>query len=95
MSWGKCHDCGTSIHFVRMRGGNAMPVDPVPDERGNVIALKVGTGKYIDGYVSNPPGEIPTGCVRLMPHFASCSHPKHLPKGSPRPPTEEAQDALL
>lgn len=106
MSWGKCHDCGASIHFARMRTGKVMPVDPVPDDRGNVIARKVGTGQYIAGYVENLPSDgstpvDPPGHVRLMPHFATCSHPKHAPKrGAPRPPElggrrADTQDALI
>lgn len=84
----KCRDCNTaSIVFVRMRSGKAMPVDPHPDERGNIVALRDNGGRYLDGrYDTVFSGQLKTGEVRLMPHYATCSSPKHQPKrGTPRP----------
>lgn len=70
-----CKRCGESIAWVRTadqpgRPGRAMPVDPQPNEAGNVY-VRYEAGKPI-AHVASKVHPRPAG-VPFMPHFATCS----------------------
>ncbi|WP_375425968.1 hypothetical protein [uncultured Friedmanniella sp.] len=65
-----------TITFVRLLTGRVMPVDPVPDERGNVLAERARDGHLIRGLVRPvDQGDPAPPLKRYMPHFATCSNP--------------------
>ena len=81
-----CRRCPAAILFVRMRSGKAMPVDPWPDDRGNIAALPTGPKTYTDGRYLAKGESLAEGEVRLMPHWGTCGHNPAGVKGRPRPP---------
>lgn len=73
----RCSRCSAPLKFVKMRTGKAMPVDPIPDDLGNVLARPDTVGRLVDGHVkpTDPPCEVPAGYRRYMPHWSTCAHP--------------------
>lgn len=89
-----CRVCSAPIVFVRMRSsGKPMPVDPIPDERGNIAALRAGKGQYVDGHYLHQGQAIADGEVQLMPHFATCNDTRKPTR--PRPPAAEPTPSLF
>lgn len=92
---GRCSKCSGPISFVRMRNGSVMPVDPIPTVAGNVVAMRAGGSRWIDGIVrrnadvGTPP---PHGYSALVTHFATC--PDRTPKRKPAPPAPTLFDAV-
>lgn len=92
----KCRrQCGRSIKFVTMSATNKnMPVDPVPDEGGNVYARLVG-GRLV-GHVRTSGEPLPDGWQIYMPHVRTCDVALHLhrfetgARGAPGPKTQPA-----
>jgi hypothetical protein len=82
-----CRECGRSIAWVTLITGRAMPVEPVPDARGNVVARWVH-GRLVDGMVrqraSTP---VPPGWELYMPHRATCTKVNVGGGGRPMPAT--------
>lgn len=60
-----CRLCNKALRWARTANGKPMPLDPEPNDDGNVtlneagVATVHGDGTSIDG-------------VRYMPHFATC-----------------------
>lgn len=79
----KCRDCSVGIKFVRMPKGKLMPIDPVPDEDGNVVARLVGGS--LAGHVLTKGEEVPDGWTRFMPHAATCAVRNRSRRGAPSP----------
>lgn len=71
-----CRDCSATMRWVKMRSGAAMPVEPIPDDRGNIAALKGSNGQYLDGQVIKPETDRAElrfrGLTVFMPHKAVC-----------------------
>ena len=65
-----CRACAAPIRFVQLDTGKALPVDPLPNPRGNVCARKVG-GR-LHGYVTSKAHGPDPMFVRFMPHHATC-----------------------
>lgn len=83
---GRCRNCGVPLRFVQMTTTNrVMPVDPTPDEDGNVIARVVG-GR-LAGHVLTKDEEVPAGWARYMPHFSTCRFSPRRRRGTPQPRT--------
>jgi hypothetical protein len=84
---GKCRDCGIGIRFVYITTSKkTMPVDPQPDDDGNVYARVVG-GR-LTGHVKVKGEECPAGWATFMPHFATCRYARRGPtKGKHKPQT--------
>lgn len=59
----RCSSCGAPVTWCRTEKGKAMPVDPTPTERGNLIVA--GTACRV-ATLFDPPGE------RFTSHFSSC-----------------------
>jgi len=87
--------CGRSIVFVRMtETGKNLPVDPVPDEGGNVYAHPVHGRLF--GHVRTAGEPLPDGWQIYMPHVRTCVVALHLnryetgARGAPGPKTQPA-----
>jgi hypothetical protein len=72
-----CRYCGRPIGVVLTAvNGRRMPIDPTPNELGNVIVSRNDTGQLLATVVGKNTDEIPIG-TRFMPHFATCErYPK-------------------
>ena len=66
----RCRDCGLDVLWIHTRDGKRMPVDPFPDESGNIAARPYGV-QYVDAHVIRD-GKSPAGYRVFMPHFATC-----------------------
>ncbi|GAA0189681.1 hypothetical protein GCM10008944_01370 [Cytobacillus oceanisediminis] len=81
MSRARC--CRRPVKYVLLPTGKRMPVDPVPDEDGNVAARLVG--RQLTGHVLRRGEDVPDGWQRFMPHQALCEIASHLRKGKRAP----------
>ena len=66
----KCRECGLEIMYLHTRHGKRMPVDPYPDENGN-IAARPYPGAYVDAHMVSDRTP-PAGYRLFMPHRATC-----------------------
>jgi hypothetical protein len=84
---GKCRECGTGLRFVYLTTSKkSMPVDPTPDDDGNVFARVLG-GR-LTGHVQVKGEELPAGWQSYMPHFATCRNARRrVARGARRPIT--------
>lgn len=81
----ECRDCHLPIRFVRITTtGSAMPVNPQPDERGNVAARITG-GRLTGFVISNDHRPGPLDPLRFMPHHATCEAKQRTSTTTPRP----------
>lgn len=64
-----CRWCGEQIALVRTEKGRVMPLDPEPNDEGNVIVTTDG-GKVV-AHVTKKGGTPLIGTL-FMPHFATC-----------------------
>lgn len=92
----RCRGCGVGLRFVRVENsGRVMPVDPAPDEDGNVIARMVSG--VLTGHVLTKDEETPPGWQRYMPHFATCPasdrRSKRLPPPEPASLFDDAEES--
>lgn len=71
---GLCRYCGRPVVWVRTEGGKTMPIDPMPNPAGNVVAQGAPDGgaraRVLTTVMSNDPAY--AGRDRFMPHAASC-----------------------
>lgn len=73
--------CSATITFVKLDGGGAMPVDPVPDPTGNVAATK-GLDGRLHGHVLSQARPLQPGQTVYMAHYATCAA-KPRPRRTP------------
>lgn len=67
--------CSASILFVRMAAtGRPMPIDPAPDDRGNIAAQKAPRG-YVNGRYLAKDEQLREHEIRFMPHWGTCNDP--------------------
>lgn len=85
-----CGLCHRPVAWVLTDGGARMPVDPKPDEAGNVYVRAV-QGRY-RAKVSSKAEPRPPG-VPFMPHWATC--PEHNKGAKPRQPKPEPAPSLF
>jgi hypothetical protein len=68
----KCRSCSAKIEWAVTEAGKKMPLDPVPDRKGNVVK----TGARVDGlpevHVINSRDEVDPETPRYTAHFATC-----------------------
>ena len=88
-----CRTCSCSIRFDAMRTGSSMPVDPVPDDLGNVAATRDQHGGLVDGNIVSPGQPVPAGYIRFMPHYGPCARPPSRAK--PRAPRQQPAHTLF
>lgn len=82
----ECKDCHLPIRFVWIvTTGRAMPVNPQPDERGNVAAHIAG-GRVCGFVISQDRRPGPLDPLRFMPHAATCEARQ---KPQPKPVVDE------
>lgn len=67
----ECRGCGLPIRFVQLDTGKALPVNPTPDERGNVAAHLSGT-RLVGFVISRDHRPGPLDPFRFYPHHATC-----------------------
>lgn len=67
----RCKACATTVLWVRMPSGKVMPVNPVPDDEGNVTAMRDGRGVWVGHVLKADERPMPYE-KRFMPHFATC-----------------------
>lgn len=89
-----------TIGFVGMRSGKTMPVDPIPDPLGTVVAHTDELGIWKDGHIVPADQPAPKGYTRFMTHYGTCARmrtPHVIPEPSiPGPwPPEDDQPTLL
>jgi hypothetical protein len=70
--------------------GKALPVDPIPDDEGNVCARAIGGGRLV-GYVISEAHPAERGYTRFAAHFATC--PSRVK--APKPPAPEPAPTLF
>ena len=72
----KCKRCHAVLRFVEMATGSRMPVNPITDPAGNVVArpVRFGVGQvvYVDGRVLRAGETAPAGWTTFRSHFADC-----------------------
>jgi hypothetical protein len=83
----ECRTCAEPIRFVRLDTGKAMPVNPLPDPRGNVTASVI-MGR-LAGFVISEEHQPRPGAMRFVPHFATCEERKKKAKADGPSPAEE------
>ena len=69
--YAECSECCNPILFVLLNTGKRIPVDPMPNPRGNVAAMRIGHNLH--GFVlsaTHPDHRAPY--VLHMPHHATC-----------------------
>lgn len=66
-----CRACRATVLWVRMPSGKVMPVDPEPDDDGNVAAMRDGRGVWIGHVLAAGERTLPYE-KRFMTHFATC-----------------------
>lgn len=83
----ECRDCAAPIVFARLDSGKAIPLDPMPNPRGNV-ACQLIAGR-LHGHVLSETRPYPYGnltdAVRMTPHAATCPERKGPAKAKPVP----------
>jgi hypothetical protein len=82
----ECKLCQAPIVFARLDTGKAIPLNPIPDQRGNVAVHMSGGNLY--GFVvtrDRLPG--PTD-RRMVPHYATCEKQRTTPTKPARQPDE-------
>lgn len=89
-----CRDCGLPIAWVTLLSGRVMPVEPVPDARGNVMA-RWRLGRLLDGMVRPVGMSTPPGWERYMPHKATCPELNSGGGGRPAPATVTGEQPPL
>lgn len=64
---GTCRSCGRSIRWVTTALGRPQPLDPDPNEAGNIVLDEQGVAHQVR------PGQALQGAPpRYMPHMATC-----------------------
>lgn len=81
---GRCRGCGRPVRWSTTEAGNAMPLDPEPDDTGNVVA-RLGGGPGWWSRIPNADRPQRDTERRFMPHVATCPNPPLRP-APPRPP---------
>ena len=64
-----CRGCGKPIEWARTERGKAIPLDPLPVERGNII-VSLGVAHVVD---------FPDG--NRVSHFATCPQAAKMRRG--------------
>lgn len=65
-----CAECCDPIVFAILNTGRRIPLNPLPDPRGNVAVRKIGANLH--GYVLTKDTTPDPLFLRMMPHFATC-----------------------
>ena len=82
----ECRDCHEPIRFVRIETtGNAMPVNPLTNPKGNVAA-RIAGGRLVGFVISRDHRPGPLDPLRFMPHHATCEAKASSTSSSTPPP---------
>ena len=81
----ECRECHDPIRFVALDTGKALPVNPLPDQGGNVAARLAG-GRLHGFVISKTKQPGPGDDLRFRPHHATCEEIRRKPpKPKPEP----------
>lgn len=82
-----CQECAVPIVFALLDTGKRIPLNPLPDPKGNVACRIVGGN--LRGFVVSR-DRLPGAAhpVRMIPHFSTCEARKPSPK--PAAPADPA-----
>ena len=71
---GVCRYCGQPVVWVRTATGSTMPINPMPDMGGNIVALTGADGGARACVLNTSMQADPAyaGRQRFMPHAATC-----------------------
>lgn len=67
-----CRACSGQVLWVTLPSGKRMPVDPEPDDDGNVAAYRDARGVWV-GHVLRADERTAPFEKRFVPHFATCA----------------------
>ena len=83
--YAECSECCNPILFVILNTGKRIPVDPMPNPRGNVAARRIGNNLH--GHVIGNALAVEPPYLAHMPHAATCPDRKgpQATKTSPEP----------
>ena len=85
-----CDDCSALIKFATLETGKPMPVEALPDDKGN-IACRVSGKRLVDAYVITMSRPLQRGYVSYMAHWTTCKRGKRRPRSiHPTKPATEA-----
>lgn len=73
-----CRNCYATIAFVQLDSGSTIPVNPVPDRTGTVLAQRVG--KKLSGWVESREKPARPGFRRYRAHKADCHTEDERPR---------------
>lgn len=79
MSTTSCGTCKAPILWARTvasetgKGGKAMPLDPEPNDEGNVAVRQTGPGRYVARVLKAGESHDTYAEKLHMPHFATCA----------------------
>lgn len=79
----ECHDCQGPIVFLRLDTGSVIPLDPMPNQRGNVDAMRIG--QQLHGHVISAAKPHEDRYTRMIPHAATCPERKGPAPAQPTP----------
>jgi hypothetical protein len=68
----KCRSCQARVEWAITEGGKNMPIDPVPDSRGNLIKTGAVVGGKPEVHTITSRDELKPGTVKFTSHFATC-----------------------
>jgi hypothetical protein len=79
---GRCRYCGQPVVWVRTVTGSMMPINPMPDPGGNIIARAAADGGARAAVLNTSMQADPAyaGRERFMPHAATCPN---MPRRTP------------
>jgi hypothetical protein len=76
-----CRSCGAHIRWCTTEGGKRIPVDYLPDHRGNLVLQRLDDGSWLASHEANVP--MPPSPLRYVAHFATCDDPTAWRTGRP------------
>lgn len=80
----ECRACKAPIVFARLDTGKPIPLNPIPDARGNV-ACRLHGGRLSGFVISRDHLPGPFDVWRMVPHFSTCEERQDKPKPKPAP----------
>lgn len=75
----KCRNCQAPIVWARTvvtgrgKGGKLMPLDPVPNDAGNVAVRETSKGVLVARVLGKDEGHDRVAEILAMPHWATCA----------------------
>ena len=81
----ECRECAAPIVFARLDSGRCIPLNPIPDPKGNV-ACRMSGGRLVGFVISRDRLPGPLDSFRMVPHHATCEERNRVVKRPAEPP---------